>query len=225
MEKKERLLPILKQARDLWRQDHKAAYARYDDLLQQYPGCAIVLREYGKAVLSEHDDYDKAVTLLEQALKAEPNALLTWLYLGLVYDFGYGQGYPAAVDAYRYIIAHFPAQTQACVAAYLRIGMDRQAPGVKMSIQEAVDCFRQAIKLDPQSPEAYQCLAQGLYDEGDWQGAYEALEKAIHLREQRKMPYEHLLDRLRDLKERRPLQTGMSDTPDIAFHWPDEELE
>lgn len=219
------LQTALYQARELWLHNSVSAYACYEELLLRYPDHPAILREYGKAVFMEHDDLEKALYLLERALTDQPEALLSWLYLGVLYSYGYGKGYPESVNVYRRIIEYFPDQVQACVEAYLRIGMSYQSPGVQMSLQDAIEAFRQAIKLDSSCPEAYQCLAQGLYDLGDWLGAHGALVYAIQLREQRGMPFSHLLKPLEDLDQQKPWKKTIYAVPSIAFNWPHETME
>lgn len=222
----ENLQIALYQARELWRHNPTSAYVYYEDLLLRYPNHPSVLREYGKAVFMEHNDLEKALNLLERALADASEALLSWLYLGLLYGDGYGKGYPEAINIYQQIIQHFPKQTQACVEAYLRIGMSYRSPGVQMTLQEAIEAFRHAIQLDPYCPAAYQCFAEGLYRAGDQVGAREALDYAIRLRKQKNLPVNHLLSALRDLAQQKPWKKSVFGLPpSLAYHWPDEVME
>lgn len=212
-------------ARTQWRQSPGAAYVYYDSLLLHFPDHPAILREYAKALFHENDDLEKSIALFEKALQRDPEAWLSWLYLAVLYGYGYGKGYLEALVVYKHIIDHFPDHIPACVEAYLRIGTSYEKPGITMSLQEAINAIRQAIKLDPASAEAYECLSWVLYDAKDWQEACEALSMAIQLYRKRGKSVDDLIERYQLFKRKEPWKYRSFPSRLTSFEWPDGEIE
>lgn len=86
-------LQLLAALRQQWsRGEQAAALAGYQDLLQQFPEDALGWREYGRALFALQCEEEQAVRVFEYAYELEPTSVITHLYLGALYELGYGKG-------------------------------------------------------------------------------------------------------------------------------------
>ena len=166
----------LQQAHEAYlQQDFRQASALYEPLLQTYPEDLQVLLDYGKATYGEFEDLEKALHLFERALESDPTNIEALLWQADTAAMGYGPEMAGAADLYRRAIELDPT----CVDAYIGLAFQYRAPGVTLSLEEAIQLYRRALALDPHRFGAYNNLAMRLLDKGDMAEAREAFCRAI----------------------------------------------
>jgi len=118
-------------------------------------------------------DYERAVTSLQQAVKAQPGSEAAQFHLGLAHF--YLQQYPEALAAFRK--AEQLAPTRPGVRLYIG-----HIYAAQWALEEAITAYRQELfKLEgPQETEALVALGRTLARAGQLDQAQEALSKAIY---------------------------------------------
>lgn len=214
---------FLLQARRLWQQDNPtAAYSLYEKLLQEYPCDPIVLREYGRALYAEFNDFEKATSLFERALKKEPNSLLTLQYLADLYAMGYGQGYDVALSIYQQIIVLARNDLDTRSSAYIGMGCLYRIIG---TYNDVIAAFRKATEIAPDRPDAHHNLGVALYEAGDLEGAQKELKIAEELLKERGESTIFLEKILKHLESKEKFHSGNYQNFSIIYEWPEGELE
>lgn len=125
------------------------------------------------------EEYTEATQALEQVAVVQPNnikALLLWAHIS---SWGYGDGYPKAVELYRRVLA---INSQS-IEAYIGLALMRRSPGTQVSTDESVQLLEHALTLDPFRPEVHNNLAYTYWETGEYQRAKEHFEKLLELSE------------------------------------------
>lgn len=220
---KQRLIDI----KQLWISgEHAAALALYKNLSTRFPDDALVWREYGRALFAEQSDEEQAIAVFERAQWLNPDSAITLLYLGALYDTGYGKGYPEALKVYRYILNLAPTDEKICIDAYLGLGLlYLGAPGVPANLQKALEMFRNAAALDPENWRIHENLGLIFYQNLDLQHAREEFKLAEQLCERAGESTESVQKYLQRLDHGEPFRGGAYCGPVIVWEWPNRPIE
>jgi tetratricopeptide (TPR) repeat protein len=179
-----------------------------------------VLCEYGQANYAEFGDLGKAAHLFEKSLEIDPQSVITLLYLGDLYSMGYGQGYRAALPIYQQIITLEPHKIQACVEAYIGIGMLHHVPESPVTLNEVIAAFRKATELDPLRADAHQNLGMALFEKGDRQEAWNELKIAENLLTSMGQKAENVKKTLKRIENNEPFTRGSYMRFSLFNQWP-----
>ncbi|HEU5376517.1 MAG TPA: tetratricopeptide repeat protein [Ktedonobacteraceae bacterium] len=200
--------------------------ASYRKLVERFPEDALVWREYGRALFAAHADEEQVLVVFEQAYALEPDSVMTLLYLGALYELGYGKGYPEAVAVYQRILELAPMESAARVDAYVGLGLlYLAAPEVPRNLQTSQEMFQEALKLNPEDAEIHKSLGLVLHERNNFARAREELKRAEQLCEEQGKPAGTLQKYLQRVEHHEPFTGGSYCAPAMVWEWPNGPLE
>jgi cytochrome c-type biogenesis protein CcmH/NrfG len=155
---------------------HQEAIALCRDELARKPDEPRVLYLLAIAYY-EGEEYAEAIEALKQITEVHPNDIDALLLMAHISSWGYGDGYPRAVELYHRVLKLGDRE----VDAYIGLALMRRSPGVQISVEESIKLLERALAIDPSRPEIYNNLAYAYWEAGKYQEARKHFEKLFEI--------------------------------------------